>query len=301
MTPTNSKQLVKIEQGQLALANLTDSRLVRKMIESALVLAGASGASTNITVLVVEDDSAMAQLLKFFLESLGLNAVIAQNGFEGLREITATDFQVVISDLVMPGMNGDEFYKRVEPRKPGLCSRFIFMTANGPDTEVGRHFLRFIQQIGGIVVYKPFEFHDLLNAISDRAGLDTATVWFRQAAEEGNAEAQHWLAYRCFDLDKSEHVRWLNRAAEQGHRKAQVRLFMLHWMGGYLPEEEKDIIQAYKWARVLTETDPADADIHVLNLREIEKKMTPEQIARGEYQARYYFVARLPAAKEFEL
>jgi hypothetical protein len=68
MTPTNSKQLVKIEQGQLALANLTDSRLVRKMIESALVLAGASGASTNITVLVVEDDSAMAQLLKFFLD-----------------------------------------------------------------------------------------------------------------------------------------------------------------------------------------------------------------------------------------
>lgn len=105
------------------------------------------------------------------------------------------------------------------------------------------------------------------------------------AAKNGLAEAQFNLAYHYVDSNKSEHVKWLRRAAEQGHEKAQLRLSIILWMG-YLPEEQQDIVEAYKWTRVLA--DEPERDYEFTNLEEMKKYMTPEQIRKGEAIAREF-------------
>jgi TPR repeat protein len=113
--------------------------------------------------------------------------------------------------------------------------------------------------------------------------------WLRRAAEQGHLEAQHSLAWCYVDSDKSEHVKWLNRAAEQGHYKAQARLSIILYMGDYLPEEQQDIVEAYKWDRIMAETvDPAEpetAAVAASNLSDKKAWMRPEQVERAEYLA----------------
>jgi TPR repeat protein len=73
---------------------------------------------------------------------------------------------------------------------------------------------------------------------------------------EGDPEAQYSFAWLFADLDKSEHVKWLTKAAEQGHNDAQVRLSLILPMGS---KWAKDIVQEFKPDRILAETESANA------------------------------------------
>lgn len=53
------------------------------------------------------------------------------------------------------------FYKAVERTKPHLCQRFVFMTGHQADKDVND----FIRSIRGLVLWKPFEMHQLTEAI----------------------------------------------------------------------------------------------------------------------------------------
>jgi hypothetical protein len=48
---------------------------------------------------------------------------------------------------------------------------------------------------------------------------------------------------------------WIRKAAEQGHKLAQSRLSIINHLG-YLPEDQRDIVEAYKWQRVLADEEP---------------------------------------------
>lgn len=111
-------------------------------------------------------------------------------------------------------------------------------------------------------------------------------ISLRETAEQGNAEAQNRFAWEYVDSDKSEHIKWLRRAAEQGQGKAQSRLSIINYFAGYLPEDQRDIVEAYKWTRV--RADKPDNDYELINLEEIKKEMTREQIEKGEALAREY-------------
>lgn len=111
-----------------------------------------------------------------------------------------------------------------------------------------------------------------------------AAKWYKNFAERGLAEAQCQLAFCYCDSNKSEHVKWLRKAAEQGHEKAQIRLSIILGMGGYLPEEQQDIVEAYKWAMIRAEGNRENL---TSNIRDF---MTPEQIEKGEALAREYLL-----------
>ena len=110
-----------------------------------------------------------------------------------------------------------------------------------------------------------------------------AAKWYRHFAERGSAEAQHRLAWCYCDSDKTEHVKWLRKAAEQGDEKAQHRLSIILGMGGYLPEEQQDIVEAYKWMRI-----QAEKEFDGILYSNIKEFMTPEQIQKGEALAREF-------------
>ena len=80
-----------------------------------------------IKVLVVEDDRAINGLVCKYLEDSGYGAVSAYDGKEGLAAFESQQFDLIISDIMMPEMDGFAFVKRV--RETNKKIPVLFMTA----------------------------------------------------------------------------------------------------------------------------------------------------------------------------
>jgi len=65
------------------------------------------------TVLLAEDDAANRFVLQSYLEKLGLAVRVATNGMEALRLLAAEVFDLVILDIVLPGVDGLEVLTRL--------------------------------------------------------------------------------------------------------------------------------------------------------------------------------------------
>src|SRR6266550_4111111 len=115
----------------------------------------------TLSILLLEDDDELAVTLQGFLESCSCKVTRLENGVEGLRRIMVEDFDLVLCDLVMPTFPGDKFYLAVERVKPALCKRFIFMTGHKADPKWDS----FIRSVRGLILWKPFQMHDLLIAM----------------------------------------------------------------------------------------------------------------------------------------
>jgi len=130
----------------------------------------------NAKVLLVEDDEQLRNLLAHALKTWGYLVIQARSAEEGLtlfRDHQA-DFTLLLSDVVMPGLHGDELVKRLRHEKPGL--RYILMSGNLPEVvitqvpfEPGKTFLQ-----------KPFKLQQLLEVMrllrSDLTADSTATT-----------------------------------------------------------------------------------------------------------------------------
>ncbi len=113
-------------------------------------------------ILLLEDDEDFRNIIKEFLESHFYNVVTVRNGVEGVREIMASDFEVILCDMMMPTLPGDMFYLAVERMRPHLCDRFIFMTGYKGDGKVAD----FVKKVNGTMLNKPFLVDDLLEMIA---------------------------------------------------------------------------------------------------------------------------------------
>jgi two-component system response regulator AtoC len=80
-------------------------------------------------ILLVEDDETFRSFLRTILEDDGYEVQTADDGLNGLRSLRRESFDLVISDLKMPGKSGLELFRetRSDPGPP----RFIFLTAFG--------------------------------------------------------------------------------------------------------------------------------------------------------------------------
>ena len=65
-------------------------------------------------ILVVDDDKQLADILTEYLNTLGYQAVAAYGGSEGLTRFRQGDFQLLITDLQMPEMNGMKLLEAVK-------------------------------------------------------------------------------------------------------------------------------------------------------------------------------------------
>ncbi|TNF38146.1 MAG: response regulator [Deltaproteobacteria bacterium] len=111
-------------------------------------------------VLVVEDNPDMIRFLVALLAS-DYNVLSAQNGRDGLRMATERRPDLIISDVMMPEMNGFEMLEQLR-RQPATASiPLIFLTARGSDED------RLVGRQGGAETYlaKPFRSEELLAAV----------------------------------------------------------------------------------------------------------------------------------------
>ena len=68
----------------------------------------------NFTVLVVDDDAAMREIVERTLRSTGYQVATASNGQEGLQVLEAKNPGLIVLDLMMPEMDGFEFLRRLK-------------------------------------------------------------------------------------------------------------------------------------------------------------------------------------------
>ena len=112
----------------------------------------AAGPVVGKSILVVDDEPAVASLLAEALSRDGYKVDMAANGAVALRMLGARDYDLIISDSGMPELNGRELYREIERREPRLSRRFVFVTGDilNPRTRA------FLAETGAPQLEKPF-------------------------------------------------------------------------------------------------------------------------------------------------
>lgn len=109
-------------------------------------------------ILLLEDTIEIAEILKKLLTDHGHTVCHVENGAAGLESITQDDFDVVISDLNMPKMDGLTF--AVTARKEGLKAPIMLFTGE-PYVDPLK-----VQEGGITAVFDKFSGHDLVKAVN---------------------------------------------------------------------------------------------------------------------------------------
>ncbi|MFH2137256.1 MAG: response regulator [Candidatus Omnitrophota bacterium] len=65
-------------------------------------------------ILVVDDEAAMVEIIKSYLEAYGYEAICAYDGEEGLKKIISEDPDLVILDIMLPKIDGYTFVKKLK-------------------------------------------------------------------------------------------------------------------------------------------------------------------------------------------
>ena len=112
----------------------------------------------GIRILLIEDDERLARLTTRYLESHGLSVVWIDDGRRGLTEALARPYDLVLLDLMLPGMDGMEVCRQLRTRTD---VPIIVLTARGEEVD------RVIGLEGGADDYvgKPFSSRELLARI----------------------------------------------------------------------------------------------------------------------------------------
>jgi len=120
---------------------------------------------SSLRLLVVDDEMILVELLTEFLKMNGHRVDEARNGQTALKLATANDYDVILSDLKMPGLDGQGFYERLLKLKPAMARRFIFTTGDlaNPKTQA------FFQASGCPYLSKPFRLEAVLTLLQQIA------------------------------------------------------------------------------------------------------------------------------------
>ena len=125
-------------------------------------------------VLIVDDDPDVLSMLERLLKKLEYNPFVAQNGEEAVQIIDTSRIDVVVSDLVMPEMDGMELLKRVKSRKGDIP--FLMITGH-PTIETA---VEAIKKGAYDYLTKPFQVEEVqikIDRALEKRGLRRSLRW----------------------------------------------------------------------------------------------------------------------------
>src|SRR6266571_2591092 len=124
---------------------------------------GKATAGGSETILVVEDEEAVRSLSRRALEASGYTVLAAADGPDAVRRLEryGGPIHLVLTDVIMPGMNGRELAQRLVQRRPGL--RVLYMSGYPGDAIVHRGAL----EPGTAFLQKPFMPEDLARKVRE--------------------------------------------------------------------------------------------------------------------------------------
>ena len=122
-------------------------------------------------ILVVDDEDFVRSLIVDVLANLGHQVEAASDGAEALRRCEQTRYNLVVSDLRMPKMDGAALYQALRDKYGSAMPRMIFVTGQAHSLD----YAGFLVIAGVPVLAKPFTLDGLQKAISQALGTEGPT------------------------------------------------------------------------------------------------------------------------------
>lgn len=110
-------------------------------------------------ILIVDDEPNIVVSLEFLLGQEGYRVAVARDGEEALRRAEQLRPDLVLLDVMLPGLDGFEVCRRLHARDP--APKVILLTARGRDAER----VRGLDLGADLYITKPFSTRDLMAAI----------------------------------------------------------------------------------------------------------------------------------------
>ena len=110
----------------------------------------------------MDDDLALQTVLEIALREAGYQVVLANNGEEGLERLKTLSPDLVISDIMMPNIDGVELFERIKDRLQNEGIPIFIMTAL-----TRKPWFADLEAEGAVIIQKPFEMDQLLNLVRD--------------------------------------------------------------------------------------------------------------------------------------
>jgi DNA-binding response OmpR family regulator len=117
-------------------------------------------------VLIVDDEPNIVLSLEFLLRQRGIEVAVARDGESALAAVEATPPDVVLLDVMLPGIDGYEVCRRLraDPRLVGM--RIVLLTARGREVER----VRGLEEGADLYVTKPFSTQHLMAEVERLLG-----------------------------------------------------------------------------------------------------------------------------------
>lgn len=178
----------------------------------------------KIRVLLVEDEQTLADIIADTLSEKDFTVTVAYNGVEGLRAFDRERPQVVVTDIMMPGMDGLSLVAELRRRDPSVP--ILFLSARSAAEDVVRGF----EAGGNDYLRKPFAMSELIVRLRALAG--------RQAAAEPAARPTP-LAVGRFLFDAGQQRLTLGeRVFELSARETALLAMLCERRGEVVPTQQ---------------------------------------------------------------
>lgn len=115
----------------------------------------------SLQILVLDDEPAIMEMVSEMLSLLGCRTVGCTVPARALELLGKQKFDLILSDIRMPEMDGRQFYAAVRQQNPALASRILFLTGDTVNEETRA----FLKSVGNQHLGKPFQLEALRNAI----------------------------------------------------------------------------------------------------------------------------------------
>ena len=165
----------------------------------------ATGTGQQITVLVVDDLPQNIRLLDAVLSPRGYHVVTASTGEEALQTLAETDTDLVLLDIVMPGLDGYSVCRRIRENPETAFLPVVMITASGDQER-----LQALEAGADDFVSKPFDKNELLARVASLARLKRYHDTIRRQADElaaWNKELERRVSYGVAELERIGRLR----------------------------------------------------------------------------------------------
>ena len=112
------------------------------------------------TIFVMDDDLALQMVLEIALRESGYDVVLANNGADGLAMLETIKPDLIISDIMMPQMDGVETFGRLRERIQDEGIPILILTALNR-----KPWFSELEDEGAVIMQKPFEVDELIGLI----------------------------------------------------------------------------------------------------------------------------------------
>ncbi len=202
-------------------------------------------------ILVVEDDPHLAHGLRINLDLEGYEPIMAASAEEGLLFWKQGGVELIILDVMLPGMDGFGFCRRIRDERDPVP--ILFLTARGRDEDR----IRGLEEGGDDYMSKPFNLRELLARIK---GIFRREEWFRgQVAPETISVGSSRVNLRTFEA----------HTPRGSHRLKEKEVMILRLLAEHAGEPvARNTILDRVWGFDAHPT-PRTVDNFIVNLRKI--------------------------------